>query len=54
MIAGKWAASTISSTGSGDLLALTKYDGFIKVLPKEEIPKDKVVPLIPTRNNGVL
>jgi molybdopterin molybdotransferase len=47
---GKLVGSIISSTGSGDLLGLTKVDGFVKVLPKEEVPKDKMVPFIPTRN----
>lgn len=54
MMEGKLMANTVSSTGSGDLLALAKADGFVKVLPKEEIPIGKVVPFIPTRNNGVL
>ncbi|MBO0323222.1 molybdopterin molybdotransferase MoeA [Muricauda sp. CAU 1633] len=49
LMEGKLVANTITSTGSGDLLALTKADGFIKVLPKEEIPKGKLVPFIPTR-----
>ncbi|MEW2922090.1 molybdopterin molybdotransferase MoeA [Muricauda sp. ANG21] len=51
---GKLAANTIATTGSGDLLALAKADGFVKVLPKEEIPKGKIVPFIPTRNNGAV
>lgn len=51
---GKLAANTIATTGSGDLLALAKTDGFVKVLPKEEIPKGKIVPFIPTRNNGAV
>ena len=50
MMEGKLVANTISSTGSGDLLALAKADGFIKVLPKEEIARGKIVPFIPTRN----
>lgn len=54
MMEGRLIAETISSTGSGDLLALAKVDGFIKVLPKEEIQKGKIVPFIPTRNNGVV
>lgn len=54
LMMGKLIANTIASTGSGDLLALAKADGFIKVLPKEEIPKGKIVPFIPTKNKGVV
>ncbi len=50
MIEGTLLANTISSTGSGDLLSLAKADGFVQVLPKEEIVEGKVVPFIPTRN----
>ncbi|MFD2098599.1 molybdopterin molybdotransferase MoeA [Flagellimonas iocasae] len=52
--AGNLLAKTISSTGSGDLLALAKADGFVQLLPKEEVSKGSLVPFIPTRNNGVV
>ena len=52
ILEGKLMANTISSSGSGDLLALSRADGFVKILPKEELPKGKLVPFVPTKTLG--
>ncbi len=43
-------ASTIKTTGSGDLVSLSKIDGFIQLKPKQELSESgQNVPFIPTR-----
>ncbi|SHG31357.1 molybdopterin molybdotransferase MoeA [Flagellimonas flava] len=49
---GKLIAQRISTTGSGDLLALAKYDGFVKIYPGQKIEKNALVPFVPTKPLG--
>lgn len=42
-------AQSLSSTGSGDLISLTKVDGFVRLNPNQEVKKGKSVPFVPTR-----
>lgn len=45
---GTWFAKTLATTGSGDLLGLSKIDGFIRLEPKQVLVADKnLVPYIP-------
>ncbi len=48
---GVLKAEKLPTTGSGDLLALSKGDGFIQINPKETVGKGNTpVPFVPTRN----
>lgn len=47
---GELFANTLTTTGSGDLIGLSKVDGFIRLSPKEVLDESKnLVPFIPTR-----
>lgn len=47
---GELFAKTLTTTGSGDLIGLSKVDGFIQVSPKQVLDQGKkLVPLIATR-----
>ncbi len=46
---GKLLAKRIASTGSGDLVGLSKASGFIKLKPKESLSVGSSVPFIPVR-----
>ncbi|PWL38925.1 molybdopterin molybdenumtransferase MoeA [Flagellimonas aquimarina] len=49
-INGEMFAKMLKTTGSGDLIGLSKVDGFIQLSPKEELDEGKkLVPFIPTR-----
>jgi molybdopterin molybdotransferase len=43
-------AKTLSTSGSGDLVGLSKVDGFVLIPPKETLQKEAKVIFIPTRN----
>ncbi|WP_422351487.1 molybdopterin molybdotransferase MoeA [Flagellimonas sp.] len=47
---GKLMATRISTTGSGDLMALSKADGFIRLKPGKKMEEEQLVPFIPARN----
>lgn len=47
---GKLVATRISTTGSGDLMALSKADGFIRLKPGVKVEEEQLVPFIPARN----
>ncbi|MEM9649796.1 MAG: molybdopterin molybdotransferase MoeA [Bacteroidota bacterium] len=47
---GKLIAEKISTTGSGDLLALARYDGFITIHPGQKVEKNGLVPFVPTKS----
>ncbi|MGX1930250.1 molybdopterin molybdotransferase MoeA [Flagellimonas sp. 2504JD4-2] len=46
---GKLKAKEIGTTGSGDLLSLSKADGFIRLNPSESLKADSLVPFIPVK-----
>ncbi|SNY99908.1 molybdopterin molybdotransferase MoeA [Flagellimonas pacifica] len=46
---GKLMARKISSTGSGDLLSLSKAGGFVKLNPRESLGANKLISFIPAR-----
>ena len=46
---GKLKAKEIGTTGSGDLLSLSKTDGFIRLNPNESLKADSLVPFIPVK-----
>ena len=46
---GKFMAKEISTTGSGDLLSLSKVDGFIRLNPNESLEVNSLVPCIPAK-----
>lgn len=47
---GELFAKIVTTTGSGDLIGLSKVDGFIRLSPKEVLDEGKnLVPFIPTR-----
>ncbi len=46
---GRWMANEIGTTGSGDVLGLTKIDGFIQLEPDSTISGGDPVRLVPTR-----
>lgn len=47
--AGKFKAKVVQTTGSGDLLSLSKIDGFVKLNPEESFEKESLVQFIPTK-----
>ncbi len=49
LIDGVLTASRIATTGSGDLLSLSKADGFIVLQPKASKEAKSLVPFIPTK-----
>lgn len=47
---GELFAKIVTTTGSGDLIGLSKVDGFIQISPKEVLDEGKkLVPFMPTR-----
>ena len=46
---GSLYARPISTTGSGDVIGLTKIDGFIQLAPKATFEQGREMPFIPTR-----
>ncbi|WP_222984184.1 molybdopterin molybdotransferase MoeA [Flagellimonas meishanensis] len=46
---GTLYAASLSTTGSGDLLGLSKADGFIQLNPKDTLKAGEVVPILVTR-----
>ncbi|MGW9686250.1 molybdopterin molybdotransferase MoeA [Flagellimonas sp. 2504JD1-5] len=46
---GKLMAKEVSTTGSGDLLSLSKADGFIRLNPNESYEVNSLVPCIPAK-----
>lgn len=47
---GRLIAEVLSSSGSGDLVGLSKVDGFVSIPPKEILQKEAKAIFIPTRN----
>ncbi|MDC6363348.1 MULTISPECIES: molybdopterin molybdotransferase MoeA [Flavobacteriaceae] len=47
---GRLMAEVLSSSGSGDLVGLSKVDGFVSIPPKESLQKEAKAMFIPTRN----
>ncbi|RDY61586.1 molybdopterin molybdotransferase MoeA [Flagellimonas nanhaiensis] len=47
---GTLYAQQVSTTGSGDLIGLSKIDGVVQLNPNEAKEKDDIVPFIPTKS----
>lgn len=47
---GKGNATTISTTGSGDLTGLSKVDGFVQIEPNETFKEGSLITFVPVRN----
>lgn len=47
---GKAIATTIATTGSGDVTGLTKVDGFVQIAPHETVTEGSLVAFMPVRN----
>lgn len=53
LIQGKLIAVKMATTGSGDLLALSKIDGFVRIGAKRTIQQNEEVSFIPTTSIGL-
>ncbi|TAI49816.1 molybdopterin molybdenumtransferase MoeA [Flagellimonas allohymeniacidonis] len=49
VINGQFEAEVVQTTGSGDLVGLTKIDGFVQLPSNTKLEKGTLVPLVPTK-----